>query len=664
MIMNAFLLRLRNRHFFALDLVALVVIPTLALALRLDGFEALSRYAGALLTFTLMGVVVRVLVFLRAGLYGRYWRYASVDEIALIIITVTGATVINTLLFLALRVLPPCSFPLPLSLSLPPQLPCAPVPPLPPSIPLIDGLLTLIAVGGSRFTLRLAERWRWHGSPSGRRVLIIGAGDAGRLIAREMQANPELGLEPVGFIDDDSAKQGMKIQGLLVLGGRDRILELIRDYKVSQAVIAMPTASGKTIRHFVKLCEEAGVEAKIIPGIYKLLSGQVSVSQIRNVEIEDLLRRKPVEIQADDVVRMVRGKRVLVTGAGGSIGLEICLQVARHGAAELVLLGHGENSILRSMRDLTAEYHDLPLHPVVADIRDRPRLETVFRRHRPHIVFHAAAHKHVPLMESNLEEAITNNVLGTKRLIEVAEKTEVERFVLISTDKAVNPRSVMGATKRVAELLVEAAAARTGQIFVTVRFGNVLGTRGSVVHIFREQIARGGPVMVTHPYMHRYFMTISEAVQLVLEAAAIGQGGEVFVLDMGEPVRIVDLAHDLIELSGLKVGRDIDIEFCGIRSGEKLFEELFSEDEVYRRTHHEKIFVCHNRQEGQGNGGAEEADRVSRLVSHMDGLIAAAERGEPDEVQRLLQEIVPEYEPETSEYRNRGRRMEGDRETR
>jgi len=625
--MTTFLLKLRNRHFFALDLAALVVIPALALALRLDGFEGLPRYAGALLVFTLIGLVVRLLIFWRAGLYGRYWRYASVDEIALIVLAVAAATTINTLLFFTLRLLPPCSSA--------PQFLCTPAPLLPRSMPLIDGMLILIAVGGIRFSVRMVERWRQRGHPGGKRVLIIGAGDAGRMIVREMQANPQLGLEPVGFIDDDPTKQGVKIQGLPVLGDRERIPEVVRDYKLSQAIIAMPTAPGKTIRRFVELCEEAGVEAKTIPGIYEMLSGQVSVNQIRDVDIEDLLRREPVEIEADEVARMVRGKRVLVTGAGGSIGLEICRQVAQHGAAELVLLGHGENSIFRAMRDLTAEHPDVTLHPVIADIRDRPRLEAVFRHHQPCIVFHAAAHKHVPIMECNVEEAISNNVLGTQCLIGVAEDTGVERFVLISTDKAVNPCSVMGATKRVAELLVEAAAERNGRIFVAVRFGNVLGSRGSVSCIFREQIAHGGPVTVTHPDMRRYFMTIPEAVQLVLQAAAIGQGGEVFVLDMGEPVAIVDLAHDLIRLSGLEVGRDIDIEFIGTRPGEKLFEELFAEGEVYQRTHHEKIFVCSN--------SAEEY-HFSRLTSQVDALITAAEEGNPDEVRRLLKVLVPEYQ--------------------
>ncbi len=534
-------------------------------------------------------------------------------------LSVALATAINTLLFFSsLRLLPP---------SLIPLFPYPLTPFLPRSIPLIDGMLTLMAVGGSRFSVRLAERWRRRGSPGGKRVLIIGAGDAGRMIAREMQNNPQLGLEPVGFIDDDPNKQGMKIQGLPVLGDRERISEVVRDYKPRQAIIAMPTAPGKTIRRFVELCQQAGVETKTIPGIYELLSGRVSVSQIRDVRIEDLLRREPVKIETDQVARMIRGKRVLVSGAGGSIGAELCRQALQHGAAELILLGHGENSIFHITRELLSVLQSpVSIVPVIADIRDRRRLQSIFEKHRPHIVFHAAAHKHVPLMECNVAEAVTNNVLGTQCLIEVAEQTDVERFVLISTDKAVNPTSVMGATKRVAEKLVEAAAARNGRVFVAVRFGNVLGSRGSVVNIFREQIARGGPVTVTHPDMRRYFMTIPEAVQLVLQAAAIGQGGEIFVLDMGEPVPIVELARDLIRLSGLEVGRDIDIEFIGARPGEKLFEELFAEGEVCQRTQHEKVFVCRNGLVGEmdnGKGKGEDGER-NHCDPHDDGSLLRA----------------------------------------
>lgn len=644
-------LRLRNRHFFVLDVVALATLPAVALVLRLDGFPIPDRYTSALLWFTLLGFVVRLPIFWRAGLYNRYWRYASVDEIALIVTAVVVATVANTTVFFGIHLLPSCSPPAAfLDFSSGLRAVCRPILWLPRSVPFIDGLLTLVLVGGGHFSVRLAEHWGRRGGVGGKRVLIIGAGDAGRMIAREIQNNPHLRLEPLGFIDDDATKHGVKIQGLVVFGGRDRLARVVQTHRVKQAIIAMPTAPGKTIRSFVKLCEEAGVETKTIPGVYELLSGRVSINQIRDVEIEDLLRREPIRIETDEVVRLVRGKRVLVTGAGGSIGSEICRQVAHHGAAELILLGHGENSIFQITRELrtTHQTSSISLRPVIADIRDLHRIQTVFARYRPHLVFHAAAHKHVPLMERNVVEAVTNNVLGTKCLIEVAEETDVGSFVLISTDKAVNPTSLMGVTKRVAEKLVEAAATHNGRTFVAVRFGNVLGSRGSVVQVFRKQIARGGPITVTHPDMRRYFMTIPEAVQLVLQAAAIGEGGEVFVLDMGEPVRIVDLARDLIELSGLEVGRDVDIEFIGMRPGEKLCEELFAESETYRRTHHEKIFVARNGYATPSlllNGREFPETLVDQpLEEQVAALIAAAQRDETDEVRRLLQGIVPEYQ--------------------
>jgi FlaA1/EpsC-like NDP-sugar epimerase len=389
-----------------------------------------------------------------------------------------------------------------------------------------------------------------------------------------------------------------------------------------------------------------------------MISGRVRLSQIRDVDIEDLLRREPVKIETMDVTNMVQGKRVLVTGAGGSIGSELCRQMAEHGASELILVGHGEYSIFRitnemlrwiSTRQLSslqrgqdpdlegplAGQEPLKIHPLIADIRDRNRLKAIFSEYRPHIVFHAAAHKHVPLMQRNLEESVSNNVEGTKCLIEAAERAGVERFVLISTDKAVKPISNMGVTKRVAEILIEAAAARNQGVFVAVRFGNVLDSRGSVVRIFRQQIAQGGPVTVTHRDMRRYFMTIPEAVQLVMQAAAIGQGGEIFALDMGEPVAIEELAHDMIRLSGLEVGRDIDIEYSGIRPGEKLFEELFADGEEYERTKHEKIFVSSN--------GPPKPRQLSKMLKDIDELIAAAQRSDSKEISRLLETLVPGY---------------------
>ncbi len=380
--------------------------------------------------------------------------------------------------------------------------------------------------------------------------------------------------------------------------------------------------------------------ARTVPGLFDILSGQASVSQIRDVDIEDLLRREPVQTDTSAVEGMLRNCRVLVTGAGGSIGSELCRQIANCDPEVLILVGHGENSIFAVANELLQLWPELLIETVIADVRDLKRMQQVFQRYRPETVFHAAAHKHVPLMEANVAEAVTNNVRGTANLLRLAEAHQVGRFVFVSTDKAVNPSSVMGATKRVAELLVQAAARRSQKPYVAVRFGNVLDSRGSVVPLFREQIGRGGPVTITHPDVQRYFMTIPEAVQLVLQASALGQGGEVFALDMGEPIRIVDLAQDLIHLSGLEVGEDIEIVYTGLRPGEKLVEEIFLTSEEYLPTRHEKIFASLD-----GLNGLSSSIDLERAVEE---LIPLAQRGDESRIRAKLKEIVPEYQPELS----------------
>ncbi len=609
---------LRNRHFFLLDLALIPLVALLAFALRLDA-EGIQDYALTILLFIAVSLPVKLMVFRKLGLYSRYWRYASVDELVQIALAVCLSTLLIAALLLGVA--------LPLGLIRCPR-----------SIPFIDGLLILLAVGGTRFAVRLAEqrrrRARHRGRQKERRVLIMGAGDAGAMITKEMHSNPQLGLIPVGFVDDDRQKHGVRIHGVPVLGGQERIPELVREYKVDEVVIAMPSASGSIIRNVLETCQQAGISARTIPGMHEILSGQVSVSHIRDVDIEDLLRREPVHTDVTAVEQMLHNGRVLVTGAGGSIGSELCRQIARCDPKTLVLLGHGENSIFTISNELRRRWPDLPIHNVIADVRDLDRLRQVFEVHRPQIVFHAAAHKHVPLMEENVPEVITNNVQGTANLLRLAETYQVERFVLISTDKAVNPTSVMGASKRVAELLVQEAARRSGQVYVAVRFGNVLGSRGSVVPLFREQIAHGGPLTITHPDVRRYFMTIPEAVQLVLQASALGQGGEVFLLDMGEPIRIMDLARDLVELSGLQWERDIAVVFTGLRPGEKLFEELRVEGEEYVPTRHEKVFISRN-----GSGVHCPVDLQAAVAE----LIELAHQGQDARIRAALQRIVPEY---------------------
>jgi FlaA1/EpsC-like NDP-sugar epimerase len=634
------LARVRNRHLLISDILLLPVAAVLAFALRLD-YIHIRWAASTMVIYAIAAPFIQIPIYALLGVYSQYWQFASTSELILLASAATIGGLVQGALFLGLWAL----FPDLLARS------------IPRSVPLIDILVTLVLIAAPRLALRvLAQNTRRQAKNSGpahpiQRVLIAGAGEAGAMVLRELRANPQTGLIPVGFVDDDQDKQGVVIHRLRVLGRREAIPELARQHQVEQVIIAMPTAPGKTIREIANICETAGIRARIIPGMYELLNGAVHLNQLRDVQIEDLLRREPVRTDPGQVATLLQGRRVLVTGAGGSIGSELCRQIVRCDPAQLILLGHGENSIFDIYNELgsgatAAEPHKekdgqsqsspgkgTSVHAVIADIRFAERLQAVFEQYRPEIVFHAAAHKHVPLMEVNVEDAITNNVLGTQRLVEASVAAGVSHFVSISTDKAVNPASVMGATKRVAELIVQDAARTTGRCFVAVRFGNVLGSRGSVVPYFQKQIAAGGPVTVTHADMRRYFMTIPEAVQLVLQAAALGHSGELFVLDMGEPVRIVDLARDLIRLSGLEPDHEIEIRFTGLRPGEKLSEDLFGGDETHNRTQHEKIFVCRDRREFS-------------TPNAVQALVTAAERGDAAEARRLLCELVPEYRGE------------------
>jgi FlaA1/EpsC-like NDP-sugar epimerase len=623
-----FLLNLRNRHFLFLDILLLAILPSLALALR-DVPQAWASYTVALAWLTGLALAIKLPIFYLAGMYRHYWRYASTDELLQIVAGVLVSTLLVTSAFWSLRLLG-----------------ILPADGFPRSVPLLDGLLTLVAVGGTRFSVRAASHWQIRKRPADRRrrVLIVGAGDAGRMIARELRGSQQINLMPVGFIDDDKEKQGIHIHGIPVLGSRVRLSEMLTRHQIQDVIIAMPTAPGTILRQIVQVCEASGVSYKTVPGMYELLLGRVSVTRLREVQIEDLLRREPVQIDMSSVTAMIARRRVLVTGAGGSIGSELCRQIIRAGPTQLILVGHGENSLFNLMAELPRliaadpDLTSLDLQAIVADVRDHPRMESIFQRYQPELVFHAAAHKHVPLMESNPEDAVSNNVLGTRTVVELAERYNVLRFIMISTDKAVNPISIMGVTKRVAERVVTDVAQRSGRPYACVRFGNVLGSRGSVVPFFRQQIASGGPVTVTHPEMKRYFMTIPEAVQLVLQAATLTECGEVFVLDMGQPVRIADLAHDLIELSGYQVGRDIEIQYTGLRPGEKLFEELFLQSEDYHRTQHSHVFVAHP--ESFLPKGSLAVD-----VSHqVDYLIEAASKGQRDQIETWLKILVPEYE--------------------
>ncbi len=611
---------LRNRHFFILDALLLPLAAYFSFVLRLDRFD-IGVYWDSWVLFSLVAVVITILVFRALNLYARLWRYASVDELLLLAGAVTISVIAaSTVTAIIAWLLPVVGL-------------------YPRSIPFIFLLLALGATAVPRLFVRLWIRYQMMNNGNGalrRPVLIMGAGDAGAMIVREMQQNPHLGLKAVGLLDDDPHKHGVAIHGVPVLGGREEIPELVGRLKIKQVIIAMPTAPGKVIREVVALCDKAAVATKIMPGIYEIIDGSVSINQLRDIDIEDLLRREPVRTDTQAMQAALRGKRVLVTGSGGSIGSELCRQILRCQPAELILLGHGENSIFEIYHELRRwQVPGTTIRPIIADIRFAGRIEAVLTQTRPQVVFHAAAHKHVPLMEMNPAEAVTNNIIGTRNVLAAAQAVGVERFVMVSTDKAVNPTSIMGASKRVAELLVHQAAARTGLPYVAVRFGNVLGSRGSVVLTFKKQIAAGGPVTVTSPEMTRYFMTIPEAVQLVLQASVLGHGGEVFVLDMGEPVKIIDLARDIIELSGLQVGRDIDIQIIGSRPGEKLYEELFVKGESYQRTSHEKIFIA-------GNASSLVPYQLDEAV---DGLESSAMRNDRLAIVRGFRGLIPEYSP-------------------
>lgn len=584
--LNNRLLKLRNRHFLLFDCIFLLISPLLALELRLDGQVDFQLYLNALISCTFVFLAIDLLVFYKLGLYNRYWNSASIDELAKLIYIIFWALIIQTTVFIIFNKSEILNFEI-----------------LPLSLPLLDGIISFFFVTGARFSIRLIERLneRRKMSYHGERVLVVGSGKAGNSIVQEMQRNPQLGLNPVAFVDDDIEKKGLKIRGIPVLGTRHSLPEIITKMDINKVIIAMPTAPGSEIRDIVSICRKTGVQARTIPGIYEILDDKVRIDSIRQVQIEDLLRREPVKTDIKKVEDFLKGKKILVTGSGGSIGSELCRQIIKCHPSEIILLGQGENSIfdiqheiLKRLSLTNGKQHSTKVNTVIANIRSFNRLDKIFEESQPDVIFHAAAHKHVPMMEMNSCEAISNNIKGTQNLIDLSLKHNVGHFVFISSDKAVNPSSIMGASKRVSEMIVLKAARVYGKNYSAVRFGNVLGSRGSVVLTFKRQIAEGGPVTITHPDIQRYFMTIPEAVQLVLQASVIGNGGEIFVLDMGEPVKVLDLAKDIIRLSGYEVDKDIKIVQTGLRPGEKLYEELFIPGELYEKTIHEKILIASN----------------------------------------------------------------------
>jgi len=613
--------RIRNRYLFGSDLLLFASATVLAFALRFEGFEWGPAQERAALLYLLISLPLKLAIFWRVGIYRRLWRYAGIMDIERLISASIASGLLGLLMGAA--VLP--------GLGLTQMR-------VPLSVLFLDGLLTAAFAATPRFAVRaFGRRRQQHRLQDARRALIVGAGAAGEMIVKELMAHPALGLNPLGFVDDDRSKHGHRLCDLPVMGPISAIPDLVLAHDIYEVVIALPRAPGHVVREIVRGAAAVGAKTRTVPGMFDIISGKVTVASLRQVEIQDLLRRDPIQTDLDQVRMLATGETVLVTGAGGSIGSELCRQLARLEPAQILLLGHGENSIFDILAELGEHFPSVTAIPVIADVRDHDRMRQVFAQHKPYSVFHAAAHKHVPLMESNVAEAVTNNVLGTRNVAELAAEFGAEHLVLISTDKAVRPANIMGATKRIAEEIVQEIAETHQRKFVAVRFGNVLGSRGSVVQTFLRQIQSGGPVTVTHPEMRRYFMTIPEAVQLVLQAGAIGRGGEVFVLDMGEPVKVLDLAADLIRLSGLEVGTDIEIRFTGTRPGEKLYEELFFDSESAVPTDHPKVLRARNGSLPVG------------LVPMVTRLVEVAQKGKSDdEIRELLGLLVPDFRLPTS----------------
>ena len=589
------MIRINNKvkHLGLAVIDAVLVITAIALSVYLrfdwnvpaDFFEAMAR-------LLLPAALISLAVFFVLGLYRRVWRYTSIDDLFLIAFAVSVSVGGIYLYSLFSGMLPRSAY-------------------------IITWFLLLIFIGGSRVAVRILASWlsRPVGKGKKKKVLIIGAGEAGTIAVRELKKHgPSLAMQMVGYIDDDRTKQKQIIQGLPVLGTREELPQVIHDKGIDEVVIAMPSAPYSTLQEIISLCEGLEVKIKTIPGIYEILEGQVSFNTLKEVEIEDLLRRAPVKQDLKSIADYLSGQTVLVTGAGGSIGAELCRQISLMKPKKVLILDHDENGVFYIYQELQAKHGEIAYCPLVCDIKEKKRVEKIFAEHKPGVVFHAAAHKHVPLMEVNIEEAINNNIFGSKVLIDLASEYGVKNFVGISTDKAVNPSSIMGSTKRVVEIYLQSKARTCNScVYCSVRFGNVLASQGSVVLLFKEQIARGGPVTVTHPDMKRYFMTIPEAVQLVIQAGALGKGGEIFVLDMGEPLKIINLARDMIILSGLKPDHDIKIEIAGLRPGEKLYEELFSDRENFALTQHERIFIAPDTKIGEAEINAELEQLGERL---------------------------------------------------
>ncbi len=609
---TSFQLLIRKIALISYDVMAVFLASALGLLARFDfrinNIDGL--YLNSVKEYFLVNVLVTILIFIVMRLYNSLWQYASVSELENIIVAcmLSAVTQIIGMSLMECRV--------------------------PISYHFVYYICLTVLVLGSRFVYRFLRNLingRQKQKTAVHRVMVIGAGDAGSVLVREMTSCTYLQKKVCCIIDDDPMKVGSYFRGIEIVGSRKDIPEMVRKFDINEIIVAMPSISAQERREILQICQATGCEIKLLPGVYQLVNGEVNVSRLRNVEIEDLLGREPIRVDLTSIMDYVNGRVIMVTGGGGSIGSELCRQIAQHGPRRLVIVDIYENNAYDIQQELRRKHPELDLVVLIASVRNTHRMETIFDRYRPEIVYHAAAHKHVPLMEDSPNEAIKNNVFGTYKTAKAAVKYGTKRFVLISTDKAVNPTNIMGASKRICEMIIQTMNLRSDTEFVAVRFGNVLGSNGSVIPLFKKQIEEGGPVTVTHPDIIRYFMTIPEAVSLVLQAGVLAKGGEIFILDMGEPVKILDLAKNLIRLSGYRPFEDIDIQFTGLRPGEKLYEELLMAEEGMKETPNKLIHI----------GKPIEFDE-ELFEKQLEELMVIANL-DSDQIKDKVKEIVPTY---------------------
>ena len=595
------------------DIVLINLSYILALYVRfeMDISTKFLIYLDIYLKIAIFITIIKLIVFNFFNMYNTLWKYASVKELRNIVTAVFLSNAIAiSFLFISNNNLPRAVY-------------------------FIVPLLEMFFIGGIRFSYRAFDKTAFfskYRKKNKKRILVIGGGDAGAMVIREFRNHEKLNSVPIAIIDDDKSKKGSVINGVKVVGGREDISSVCDQYNIDEIIIAMPSASKEEIKEMLDAAKETKCKLKMLPGIYELIDGKVSIKEIRDVQISDVLGRDEIKVDLEKICSYITDKTVFITGAGGSIGSELCRQIVKFKPKRLVLLDIYENSVYDVQMELNRNYKDLNLKVYIGSIRDKERLEEIFKMEKPDVIFHAAAHKHVPLMEDSPKEAIKNNVFGTLNLAQLSDKYGLERFVMISTDKAVNPTNIMGASKRLCEMIIQSINVHSKTEFVAVRFGNVLGSNGSVIPLFQKQIEEGGPVTVTHPDIIRYFMTIPEAVQLVIQAGSMAKGGEVFILDMGEPVRILDLARDVIRLSGFEPDVDMPIKITGLRPGEKLLEELLLEEEGLTNTSHDKIFV-----------GKPTFTDYRLLIKSLDELEVLIHDNDVDKFISQVKVIVPSY---------------------